>query len=245
MGSTSETGHAKNVANFATLIQFCTGYGSSYNPSKSSILITALNTKLASAETALNELSSLIPIQTLAVNNRDIVFSPLSKLVTRVFNAVEASDVSKLFIEDVKTIVRKLQGRRAKAVNKTPLAEGEEPPKTHSVSQMSFDSRIENFQNLIDLLAAEPGYNPNETELTVASLSTLLNQMKTVNQEVITSEVPIKNSRINRDNILYVGDNSLVALANDVKKYVKSLFGPDSSQFKQISKLQFTKYKSD
>lgn len=34
MASTSETGHAKNVANFSTLISFCTAYGTKYNPSK-------------------------------------------------------------------------------------------------------------------------------------------------------------------------------------------------------------------
>ena len=34
MPSTSETGHAKNVANFEDLISFCNGYGATYNPSK-------------------------------------------------------------------------------------------------------------------------------------------------------------------------------------------------------------------
>lgn len=239
MASNSETGHAKNVANFATLIQYCTGYGSSYNPSKTSIQLANLNTKLSQVNSAITGLNDLIPTHTLAVNSRDITFSPLSKLVTRVFNAVEASDVTKLFVADVKTVVRKLQGRRAKAVNTTPPVEGGEPPKTHSVSQMSFDSRIVNLQMLIELLASEPGYAPNETELTVASLTTLLNNMKSANQAVIVADVPVKNARINRDNIMYVGDSSLVALAADVKKYVSSIFGPDSPQFKQLSKLKF------
>ncbi|MBK7148718.1 MAG: hypothetical protein IPH78_07800 [Bacteroidetes bacterium] len=39
MASTTETGHAKNVANFEDLISFCTGYGASYNPSKAAIAI--------------------------------------------------------------------------------------------------------------------------------------------------------------------------------------------------------------
>ena len=37
MASTSEVGHAKNVANFQDLIEFVTGYGATYNPSKSSL----------------------------------------------------------------------------------------------------------------------------------------------------------------------------------------------------------------
>lgn len=244
MASTTETGHAKNVANFATLIHQCQSYGTVYNPSNTALQITALNTKLTQANAALNDLLTLLPAQVHAVNSRDEIFAPLNKLVTRVFNAVEASNVSKNFIADVKTVVRKLQGRRAKAVSPTPPVEGEEPKKTISVSQMSFDSRIENFEYLIELLVSAPQYAPNETELTVASLQTQLTNMKDANQSAIMTEMPVRNARIERDNILYFGENSLVALAADVKKYVRSLFGSDSIQFKQISKLKFKSIKS-
>lgn len=37
MASTSETGHAKNVANFQDLIAFVTGYGATYNPIKNAL----------------------------------------------------------------------------------------------------------------------------------------------------------------------------------------------------------------
>ena len=50
MASTSETGHAKNVANFQDLIEFVTGYGATYNPSKSSLKLNNLITLKASAE---------------------------------------------------------------------------------------------------------------------------------------------------------------------------------------------------
>ena len=43
MASTSETGHAKNVANFQNLIAFVTGYGATYNPSKKCFKATATN----------------------------------------------------------------------------------------------------------------------------------------------------------------------------------------------------------
>jgi hypothetical protein len=43
------------------------------------------------------------------------VFEPLSKLITRVVNAVAASDVPKQVVADVKTIARKIQGTRASA----------------------------------------------------------------------------------------------------------------------------------
>ena len=51
--SVSEVGHAKNVANFADLISYCTAYGSTYNPSKAALQLTALNTLLTTAQTEL------------------------------------------------------------------------------------------------------------------------------------------------------------------------------------------------
>ncbi len=44
MASTTETGHAKNVATFEDLISFCTGYGATHNPSKAALKRPALTT---------------------------------------------------------------------------------------------------------------------------------------------------------------------------------------------------------
>ena len=42
MTSTSEVGHAKNVANFQDLIEFVIGYGATYNSSKNSLKLPQL-----------------------------------------------------------------------------------------------------------------------------------------------------------------------------------------------------------
>ena len=55
MASTSEVGHAKNVANFQDLIEFVTGYGATYNPSKNSLKLPQLVALKATAETKLTD----------------------------------------------------------------------------------------------------------------------------------------------------------------------------------------------
>jgi hypothetical protein len=45
MASTTETGHAKNVATFEDLMSFCTVYGATYNPSKAALKLPALTTQ--------------------------------------------------------------------------------------------------------------------------------------------------------------------------------------------------------
>ena len=56
---------------------------------------------------------------------------------------------------------------------------------------------------------------------------------------VMNAATPLSNARISRDEELYAGTTGLVDLAGLVKKYVKSVFGGDSAQFKQLSDLEF------
>ena len=243
MSSTSETGHAKNVANFQDLISFCNGYGASYNPNKASITLAALGTKQTDAITALAAVNTNIPASTNAINQREIVFNPLNKLITRVLNAVAASDVSKQVIDDVKTITRKLQGKRATPKIPTiiddPTTPANESQKSISASQMSFDQRIQNMDKLIQLLTSLPGYKPNEPELSIAALTTLFNNMIAANTAAINAYTPLSNARIERNKILYNEITGLVTVAANVKTYIKSLFGATSPQYKQVSKLKF------
>jgi hypothetical protein len=104
---------------------------------------------------------------------------------------------------------------------------------------MGFEDRINHFQELIQLLESQPAYAPNETDLQTTALNTLLTNMQTKNSAAITSYVPLDNKRIARDNVLYNDTTGLVERALDVKKYVKSAFGAESTQYDQIKGLQF------
>ena len=247
MSSTSETGHAKNVANFEYLISFCTGYGTAYNPVKESIKLTVLNTLLAGAKTSLINVNTGLAPYNNALNEREIAFASLSKLVTRIINALDASNVSKQAVSDAKTIARKIQGRRSSQVLPTipddPNTPEDESQKSISASQMSYDLRIQNFEQLIQLLSSITGYAPNENDLKVTTLTTLLADLKTKNSTAISALAPLSNARLSRNTVLYAAETGLVDIAAEVKKYVKSVYGATSPQYKQISGLKFTRIK--
>ena len=242
MASTSETGHKKNVANLEKMISFCTGYGAQYNPANTNIDLPQLTAKYSTSVAALAQVNTdEVPYKS-ARNTRRDLFTPFSQLCTKIMNAVEASNVTAEFKKDVKTIIRKLQGRRAsKKVEDNPETPQDESLQTHSASQMSFDQRIENLDKLIDLLGSNPNYNPNETEVQVPTLTTLRNDMIAANTAVINAYTPYSNSMIARDVVLYDDNTGLVRLAGDVKKYIKSVFGATSDQYKQVSALLFKK----
>ncbi len=245
MASNSETGHAKNVANFEDLISFCTGYGAAYNPVKVLIKLPALNTLRTAAQAALVAVVAASTAFINATNARVILFDPLKKLATRIVNALEATDATDEMIEDAKSINRKIQGTRKSKTPPPPPPDPENPdapvPDGTSTSQQSYDSLIENFAKLVDLVNSEPTYTPNEVELQVATLTTLVTNMRAANTAVVSATTDISNSRIARNKILYQKDTGLYDIAQEVKKYVKSVFGATSPQYKQVSKIKFTK----
>ena len=92
MSTVYETGHAKNVANFQTLIAHVKGYGASYNPSKAVIQLPNLVSAADLANASISKLNSYLPNYSNAVAAREEAFAPLSKLSTKIFNSLKATD---------------------------------------------------------------------------------------------------------------------------------------------------------
>jgi hypothetical protein len=248
MASTSETGHSKNTANFDVLISSVTGYGTAYNPTKASIKLPALQTLSVNAKNAVSTVNAVLPAYSNAVAAREVAFEPLNKFITRVMNALKATDTTRQVNESAKTLVRKIQGTRAKAkktdVEKAAEKAAGKETKEISSSQMSYDSRLDNFDKLIKLLTSVTLYAPNEADLNVAALTTLYNDLQAKNTAVVTATIPLSNARISRNDILYKVNTGLVDLAMDIKTYIKSLYGATSAQYKQVSKLEFKAVKA-
>lgn len=242
MASTSEVGHAKNVANFQDLIEFVTGYGATYNPSKSSLKLAQLVALKATAETKLTDVISKNTNYNNKVNERMVAFSNLKSLSTRLVNALQTTDATTQTINDAKTFNRKMQGKKASA-SQTPTDPNAPAPSTISTSQQSYDQLIQHLTGLKSVLEEEPSYTPNETELQVATIDAKIADLTAKNTAVSTAYTNISNSRISRNETLYTSDNGIFETASEVKKYIKSVFGASSPQYNQVSGIKFSKPK--
>lgn len=247
MAYSTETGHAKNVANMGTLITNVSVLGDKYNPAKDSLKLAALNALWEKGKAVIGALNSAESVYKKACAERDIAFKPLSKLITRISNATKASGTSKQIDEMVKSLVRKLHGRRA-----TPKMSEDEAsvteengtaPVNYSSSQMSFDSRLDNLDKLIKLLASVPEYAPNEPDLQVSTLIAYQTELNAKNLAVTNAVAPLTVSRTERNDVIYTSTTGIVDISVDVKSYIKSVFGTTSPQYKAISRLKFTNYK--
>ena len=242
MKSISETGHAKNVANFQDLIEFVTGYGATYNPSKSSLKLAELVTLKSSAENTLADVIAKNTAYSNKVNERISAFSELKSLSTRLVNALQTTDATDKTIEDAKGYNRKMQGKKA-STSQVPTDPNTPAPNTISTSQQSYDQLIQHLVGLVSVLKAEPRYTPNETDLQVATLENKISDLTAKNTAVATAYANISNSRIARNKTLYTDSTSLVETANEVKKYIRSVFGATSSEYAQVKGIEFKKPK--
>jgi hypothetical protein len=239
-----ETGHAKNVANFASLISFCTACGATYNPSKTFLQLPSLKPQLAAARASLQLVKTTKTAYENAINAREIVMADLKPITIRIITVLEATDAAIKTVDDARIILTRIQGRGRKpkeviAANAAAIAAGEEPIKTISTSQQNYNKLVDHFEALIVILTAERLYKPNETELQLPTLNVLLADMKIKNEACINSWTVHSNACNNRNKLLYGELTGMVDTASEVKTYLSSVLGRMTPEFEQVSELQF------
>ena len=240
MRSTSEVGHAKNIANLNALNTHIQALGILYHPSNPKLLLTNLQNKYTIAFQEQEGVNTLVAPYSISVDEREALFQPLSKELTKLRRAYKATEsVTQKQLDDFMTISRKLRGTKkyTAKTDTTPEEEGLH----HSVSQISFDQRTNNMDLLISLLQNTPNYNPNEVEYKVQTYQNLKTQMLAKTQAVTNAFIPLNMARSTRNKTLYTSEDNLVDLANTAKSYLFTILDSDSAQYKAISQIQFRK----
>ena len=240
MASTSETGHAKNVANLHKLSEQVTVY-TLYNPPVDNIKVANLQTFYTSASAKLGEVEDKRNANKNAVTARKAAFENLKSTSTKIINHLEILGLPSGTIDQAKSLNRMIQGGQKKAV--TPLEEGKVETKTVSTSRQSYTQMAENFGILLQLLGTIPTYNPNEDDLKLLNLEAYKNSLVSSTQSVDQTEAELNNKLIERDQLLYADGTGLYSIVQNVKKYVKSLYGATSPEYTNVSSIEFTSRK--
>lgn len=240
MASTSEKGHAKNIANANLLNTYIVQLVAIYNPSNPKLLLTNLQNMHTTSFSNQETVNTSVAPYSIAVDKRESLFEPISKKITKLRKAYKAIDgVTQTQLEDFMTIARKLKGIRK--VNNATTTNSTEEQTRHSTSQMSYDQRTNNYDLLISLLQNTTNYNPNEVEYQIATLQTEKAQMLLATQGVANNFVPLNNARSIRNNSMYLSDDNLIDTFNKAKDYLFTILDSNSVQYKAIAKIKFKK----
>ena len=240
MASTSEKGHAKNIANANLLNTHIIQLGAVYNSSNPKLLLPNLQTIFTNSFSHQEAVNTLVAPYSIAVDGREIIFKPLNKELTKLRKEYKATEgVTQVQLEDFMTIIRKLKGLKKSKDN--PSTDLKDEQDSYSTSQMSYDQRTNTMDLLISLLQNTPNYNPNENEYKITSYQAKKASMLQATQAVADTFVPLKSARNTRNNTLYNSDNNLVDTFNKAKDYLFTILDSSSLQFKAISKIKFKK----
>lgn len=254
MSTTTETGHAKNIANFENLVTIAINHGAGYTPSNPNIAVTNLQLALSNARTVLTTLKTNHTTWKNTTNDREIAFEPLRNLSTKLLNVLISTGVPAQTIKDFKTINAKIQGDKIskddpgeplEIVEGEDMAETLPAKKSISASQRSYDNMVDHFEKAVILLSSVPVFTPSEQDLTAASLQTRFSNLQTLNTAAFNSANVLSNTRINRDKLLYTNPDSLYELAKALRAYIKGKFGASSPEYRQVTALSITKIARD
>jgi len=238
MASRIETGHSKNVTNFETLLAHCKALGVRYNPSNEEITLGNLTILYNEAKLRVNEVKKAKSPFDDAVGMRFKTFKPYKSLSTKVIGALVSSGAPATVIDDAETIKRRMSGSRAPGSKEKFNPDGSTIDR-NSVSQQSYDLKIDHLEKLVELLDIEPKYNPNEDNLKVANLQDYLRDLESKNTLVKSAYQPYSISMNQRDRKLYDPTAGLVARAKSVKSYLKSVFGTTAPEYIKANKIPF------
>jgi len=246
----SELGHYNNVAHLEVAWEFIITF-LNYNPVKKEFKPDFIKALIDSAYKSIDEENDCSTAYAEAVNIRQTIFKKLGPLITRVVNAAKSLEITKEKVEDLKTVVRKINGTRAVPVSKLIIQAKASDKSTetksdvalkeeHSASQKGYDDVTNHFSNLLSRLNSERNYIPNEEALKMENLFALLKDMKEANARINKTFVALSNARKKRNILLYEKNRGVYDVAMGIKIYVKSAYGASSKEYKQISKLKFT-----
>ena len=238
-----ETGHAKNVANFETVIIILTALGAVYNPVQALILLPALQARLTAAEAVLAAVDTAGAEKTIAVDEREAEFDDIEKYAVNIKRTAEVEVNDEAFTKDLASIVRKFRGGRAgeKPVDDPNTPNENESLGTISVSQRSYDSIISHLADLTALLKTKSSYNPNDVEMQIPSIEAKLAAMQSKNNAAKTANAAYGTAMDARDEVLYNKDTGILKLVKLIKTQLARKPGKDSAAYQQTNALEFRK----
>lgn len=237
MASNIETGHGVNISNFKLLLDKC-AVVPNYNPSNPDITIPSMTMRWQTADGAHQTVITAVSQSKDPINQRELLFKPHDKLITRTLNYFESTKANKSVKKDAKGLADKIRGFKTKIPK---LPDGTPDPAHVSQAHLSYVQRQLAFKQLIDLLAADPNYAPNESEVSIATLQGLHTSMKTANDNIGTIIAPVQSARVTRDNALYKAETGLVDIALACKDYIISLLGARKPETKLFTSIKFTR----
>ena len=246
--SSNQSSIGTNLVNLGELIERVSTFGAKYNPVRSEFTIPRLIELQGSIDILISQVQTAENIDNNSIATRALAFKSNDGLVTHAINSFSISGASEQSIRQAESKVRayrniRVSDKPSEEDIATAKAEGKNL-RINTMHSATFDKKTENMGDFIDFLANSPEYGPNESDISIEGLSAKLAELKSKNKNCSKTSAELDAVRRNRDIAMFAKGTGMVDLAMGVKKYVKSVFGATSIQYKEISDLKFKNIKT-
>lgn len=168
----------------------------------------------------------------------------LASLAAESLALLEARGASAETLEDGRSYIRKLQGKRSspKPEDDPSTPDVDESEAAISAAQTSNAARIATFLEYVAWLEQQPEYaGVTNAGKTAAELRTFGESVETKHNTSITAVTGLSSDRRARDKIFYDNENSVLNRAKRLKKLIGGTYGFDSPEYETANAIQFRK----
>ncbi|CAN5546608.1 hypothetical protein BH10ACI1_BH10ACI1_30200 [soil metagenome] len=237
-----ETGHAKNVANFETVIIVLLGLGAVYNPNQALIILTALQTKLTEAQAAFGAVDTAEADKTVKVDEVQNGFAGLAKYVVNIKRSAAVEINDEAFTKDLQTLVNHftVTGRDSGLPDDPLTPDVDESRTGRSTSERSRDKQLAFLADIIALLKTK-NYKSNDAEYDLPAIEAAHADLTAKNNAAKAAVAALGNALDARDAVLYDPATGILKLVKLIKTQLALKPGKQSAAYQQINALEFRK----
>ena len=207
-----------------------------WNPSNEALKIANLEALLEAGYPVVDDVWAKFAPFEMKINRQQAAFDKIEPRVRAARRYLKSSGATEAEIADVNTVINDLLGEGTAS---KPPADPDNPAadieKSNSVSQMSYDSRLGNLVRLRELFANIAAYKPNEDDIKLDAFDALIDECRAAIEARNAAFVPLFNAWNLRDAKLYDDADSILETFRDAKEYYKSLYAPDTPQYRAIT----------
>ena len=253
MASSSEVGHAKNLANLKLLKDLVAQVGVAYAPSNALLSVVSVTTLIATCQTDYDNWTAKLTNYKNESDKREIAFEPIGKLVSEINASVQQFNEPQQTFNDVQALVSKIHGAdnrikksiASKQVDPSLPIDPSNPPSLPidpiSTAQLSYDSLLKKFDLLIQRLQTITTYAPNEVDIQIATLTALFTTLTTLNLNAGSATNTLNIARNQRNLSFYAPATGLYDITIKIKQYLKSNKATKGAIYSAATKLKFVK----
>ncbi len=237
----SETSFRDRQGKAISLKNACSLFTVAFAPVDTSLSVVNFSLFITTVTAKNDAVETLVTSYTTNAANRVALVGTIRTTLTQALGYLESNKAWKSSAATARGIVEKFRGTKPPAPKSPPPAPGETPAaaKKRNQGNQAYVELASHFEQFIGVCSGAGGYLPPGTTITIAAMTTALNNLKALNASLNTSEQQISVAQKSRYDLYFTGDDCLQKKFQAIKKAVKGQYGLASQEYQTVKVIKW------